>query len=586
MIQTKNVHLQFATYFNNEEALPYLYLLSKKLSEGSICVKLDQVDWDKLKEEENQLVKFKIVRPDDLKKNELVAEEQMDKPVVLSDKRLYFQRYFKYETGVINRIQTMISNENQAQTMTKLKDLTGLVQKLFNENPTPKTDWQAVAAISAVLNNFTIITGGPGTGKTTTIAKILSLLFELNPEMKVALTAPTGKAAARMAESLKITAETFPELKIDTSKLKPSTIHRLLGWQKGSIYFKHHAANPLPYDLLIVDESSMLDVALFSKFLEAVRPDAKLILLGDKNQLSAVEAGSLFGDLCLAMPELNKFSNEKSDFINLFLKDEKSKITAENRSENNHPLFEHIVELQHSFRFSDAGGIGKFSKAVIRNEKDKIEDFFENTDNQVYLDTSYSNEKFEEYASLFEAYINEEDIETALIELNKVRILCAVKEGEEGMYAMNKKVEKYLQEKGAIKVENEFYENRPLMVSSNNYELGLFNGDTGIVRNDKVWFIDSENNLKSVLPASLDEIETVFAMTVHKSQGSEFTNVLTVLPKNTEIPLLTAELLYTAVTRAKEKVCVQGSREVILGSAAKRVERSSGVIERFKKIKI
>lgn len=581
MLQTKNVHLQFADYFGNEEALPYLYLLSKKLSEGSICVQLDQIDWERLKEEESQLVKFKIIRPDELKKNELVSENQIDKPIVLSGHRLYLQRYYKYETAVINQIEKIISYENQNESAEKLKQLSGNIKNLFKENVTDGTDWQAVAAISAVLNNFTIITGGPGTGKTTTIAKILSLLFELNPTMTVALTAPTGKAAARMAESLKNTIEKSNDFKINTAGLEPSTIHRLLGWKKDSIYFNYNADNPLPHDLLIVDESSMLDVALFSKFLSAVKPGAKLILLGDKNQLAAVEAGSLFGDLCMAMPELNQFSKEKTVLINGFLTDEKSKIKDENIAEQKHLLFEHIIELQHSFRFSDKGGIGKFSKAVIQNQTGKIEEFFEISDHEVNCDTEYSQQKFEEYTALFSAYINEPDTETALRKLNNIRILCAVREGAEGMYALNRKVEKFLQENKLISIENEFYENRPVMVTGNNYELGLFNGDTGIVKDKKIWFLDSENQLKSVLPASLDEIETVFAMTVHKSQGSEFKNVLVVLPKNQENSLLTAELLYTAVTRAKEKVCVQATQDLILSCAAKRVDRSSGIIERL-----
>lgn len=586
MIRTKNLHLQFADYFKDREAFPYLYMLSKKLSEGSICLNLENLQWEKEIEEESQLAEYKL-NSNKLKQNKLVIENGLNQPMVLSGNRLYFQRYFKYETKVINRIHSMIRSENSQQSKEDLNKLGNQIKQLFSENNTKTTDWQGVAAISAVLNRFTIITGGPGTGKTYTIAKVLSLLFGLNPEMKVALTAPTGKAAARMAESLKITAVNFPNLNTYFERLEPSTIHRLLGSQKDSIYFKHNSENPLNQDLVIVDESSMLDVALFSKLLSAVRKDARLILLGDKNQLTSVEAGSIFGDLCVAIEPMNRFSRQKADLINGFLGNEVSKIKDENIFESKHLLFERVIELKHSFRFSDEGGIGKLSKAVILNQQDKIETFFENNDKQVTMDTDYSIEKFSEFADLFENYIKENEISEALKKLNQIRILCAVKEGDEGIYEANRKVEKYLNEKGLISLGGEFYENRPLIVTGNNYELGLFNGDVGIVRKDKngvlkVWFEDNDNSLKSVLPASIDSAETVFAMTIHKSQGSEFDNVLVVLPKNQEMKILTAELLYTAISRAKTKICIQSDRETIRICAEQKVERSSGVIERLK----
>lgn len=582
MIQTNNVHLQFADYFKDKEMLPYFYLLSKKLAEGSVCVDLNQVNWEKLKEEEAVLTQFKLISTEDLKKNKFVSEdEKVKKPLILANNRLYLQRYYQYESLVLQKIKTLIENGDEHETVEKLSAIKSEVQKLFEINSTGDTDWQAVAAISSVLNRFSIITGGPGTGKTTTLAKVLSLLFKLNPEMKVALAAPTGKAAARMAESLKNAAGNFPDLKTEFEQLIPSTLHRLLGYQKNSIYFKHHSENLLPYDLVIVDESSMIDLALFAKLLDAVGKGTHLILLGDKNQLAAVEAGSLFGDLCMAQPELNLFSREKAGFINDFLIDESSKINAENISESQHPLFEKVVELQHSFRFSDDGGIGKLSKAIISNQPEEIRSFFENKDEQVLTDTGYADEIFNDFAANYAEYIQENDIKTALEKLNNQRILCAVREGDKGVYALNRKIEKYLHGKGLISPGSEFYENRPLMVTGNNYELGLFNGDIGIVREGRVWFESADGSLKSVLPAFLENVETVFAMTIHKSQGSEFSRVLTVLPENPDLALLTAELLYTAVTRAKNQIIIQGSEEILLLCAGRRVERSSGIADRF-----
>jgi len=582
MIQTNNVHLQFADYFKDREMLPYFYLLSKKLAEGSVCVDLNQINWKKLKEEEAALTQFRLISTEDLKKNKFVSEDDnTKKPLILANNRLYLQRYYQYESVVLQKIKVLIESGKEDETAEKLNSIKSEVQKLFETNSTGDTDWQAVAAISAVLSRFCIITGGPGTGKTTTLAKVLSLLFKLNPEMKVALAAPTGKAAARMAESLKNAADNFPDLKTEFERLIPSTLHRLLGYRKNSIYFRHHLENPLPYDLVIVDESSMIDLALFAKLLDAVGSGTRLILLGDKNQLAAVEAGSLFGDLCMAQPELNLFSREKAHFINEFLIDENSKIKTENISESRHPLFERVVELQHSFRFSDDGGIGKLSKAIISNQPEEISSFFENKDEQVLTDTGYTEEIFNEFAANYAEYIQENDIKTALKKLNNQRILCAVREGDRGVYALNRKIEKYLHGKGLISPGSEFYENRPMMVTGNNYELGLFNGDIGIVREGRVWFESADGSLKSVLPAFLENVETVFAMTIHKSQGSEFSRVLTVLPENQDLALLTAELLYTAVTRAKNQIIIQGSRELLLHCAGSRVERSSGIADRF-----
>lgn len=589
MIQTKNVHLQFANYFNNKEMAPYFYLLSKKLAEGSVCIDLNKINWEKLKEEDNGLSNFRLVSTEDLKKNKFVSSGEPKKPLILSNDRLYLQRYYHYETSILNRIKAMIETEDETNSAELLDTIKDEIPKLFDKNPENQTDWQAVAAISTVINRFSIITGGPGTGKTTTVAKLLSLLLKINPEMKIALAAPTGKAAARMAESLKETIKKTKDLaenikqKID--EITPSTIHRLLGTQKDSIYFRHNAENQLSHDLIIIDESSMIDIALFSKLLDAVRPDSRLILLGDKDQLASVEAGSLFGDLCQYADELNLFSRERANLINRFLIDSENGIQFDRISESSHPLFQHIIELKHSYRFSAEEGIGKLSYAILSHQPDKISEFYDNKDPRVQMDENYSDAVFDRIADLYKEFINEEDPKEALKKFNRVRILCAVREGEEGVYSLNRKVEQWLQSKNLITLNSEFYVNRPLMVTSNNYELGLFNGDIGIVREingeKRVFFESGETDMKSVLPAFLESVETVFAMTIHKSQGSEFDEVLTVLPKDSESKILTRELLYTAVTRAKEKVSVWGSWETVLSCVERRVERSSGIKERF-----
>ncbi|OQP49289.1 exodeoxyribonuclease V subunit alpha [Niastella yeongjuensis] len=596
MQSVNDIHYQFASFFKSETLKPYAYLVSKKLDEGHICLHLKDVP-----KEIKQLPFFDIEKEPD-PRTELTAEKLVTKrdggkqPFVLHNDRLYLQRYFNYESIILDRIHAFIASEaeeylNRTNQLNKHKDL---IQKLFAPqnnlaaSSDQNMDWQFAAALSGVLNNFTIITGGPGTGKTTTVAKILALLYAINPQLKVALAAPTGKAAARMAESLK-----NAKLPIDKNvsalfqSLEPSTIHRLLKAIPESPHFRQNKDNPLNYDVVIIDESSMIDVALFAKLLDAIGHGTRLIMLGDKDQLASVEAGSLFGDLCQAQKALNQFSAQRAEIINSFNPDKNRQIQAGKIAISDHPLFEHIVELQHSHRFSGSEGIGRFSKAVIGDKRAVIKEFLApDADEQVIIDETYSKEVFEGFISGYEEFIHETDVIAALHKLNNLRVLCAVREGEQGVYSINQRIESYLHRKRLIAKTGEWYVNRPIIVTRNYYDLELFNGDIGILRYDakgvlRAWFEDKEGKPKHVLPGYIAQTETVFAMTIHKSQGSEFNQVLVMLPNAPDIPILTSELLYTAVTRAKKKAVIQGTEDVILKAAGTRVQRGSGIIERF-----
>lgn len=593
MLTLNNVHQQFASWFHSEKLRPFAYLVSRKLSEGHICVALNDID----EEEENHfpLTPATFSNYETLLKNEpLVMQKGGTKqPFVLHNHKLYLQRYFHYETIILDRIYQFLNTEktdfeHRKNSLLKLKELVhqlfpSLEKKITNEDA---VNWQMVAALNAVLNNFTIITGGPGTGKTTTVARLLTLLAHTSPLLKVALAAPTGKAAARMAESLKASMGTGIAQE-HLQSLIPLTLHRLLRLKPGSTTCPFNATNPLDYDVIIVDESSMIDVALFARLLHAVGSHSRLILLGDKSQLASVEAGSLFGDLCNARQQNNLFSKERIDFFNHFIPDGEASIGSDKADNSTHPLFQHVVELQHSHRFSGSEGIGRFSRAIIRNEEKILSDFFEKDyDNQITLDPDYNTESFEKFVLGYKEYIEERDTAAAIKKFNQLRVLCAVREGNYGLYAINKKIEVLLQQRGLITASEDFYKNRPIMITRNYYELQLFNGDVGIIRPDetgvlKAWFFDNQQNLRSVLPAFIATSETVFAMTIHKSQGSEFDKVLVLLPDNQNVALLTRELLYTAVTRAKEKVLIQGSKEVIRETAKRRVKRVSGILERF-----
>ena len=584
-----NVHQQFAEYFSSENLRPYLYLLSKKMSEGHICIDPEEIEMSDL----DNLYPLPKRFP---KYEKLVSDGSKTEPFIIYNHRLYLHRYFRYESIIADSIRQFIKNEEeQIESNEKLlKEHSSFIKELFSVQQKPEADvrinWQLIAALSASLNQFTIITGGPGTGKTTTVAKILAILYSINPALKVALAAPTGKAAARMGESLK-NATTNANIGMSDAVKKgfetivPSTIHRLLGYQPHSIYFKHDQNNPVNYDVVIIDESSMIDVALFAKLFLALGPETKVILLGDKDQLASVEAGSLFGDLCQAQEKLNLFPPERMEFINSFIEDKSQQLPESHISKTGHPLAGHVIELQVSHRFSDDEGIGKFSKAIIQNKPEIISDFFKNLDEQVQVDSTYSDKIFQNFIAGYKTFIEEKDILEALKKLNNLKVLCVIREGEQGLYAINKKIEQYLIKQNLINITGDFYYNRPVMITSNNYELSLFNGDIGLVRVDengelKVWFED-KGNLLSFSPSYVSNAETVFAMTIHKSQGSEFDKVMVILPDMEDVPLLTRELLYTAVTRAKKKVIVQGEESAILKAADSYVKRGSGIIQRF-----
>lgn len=589
-----DVHQQFAEYFGSQTLKPFTYLLARRMSEGHICLPLLEINEEE-KERVQEIYKTDLLPVKELFKQPLIQSGKIKKPFIIHNDKMYFQRYFNYETIILEKLKEFIEEEKKVygERVALIKDHENIIIELFSKKSADASkdaiDWQLVAAINAVINNFTIITGGPGTGKTTTVAKILSILFHANAGLKVALAAPTGKAAARMAESLKNAGSDQDKfLKEKLEGLVPSTIHRLLKTKRKSHYFKHNHENPLKFDVVIVDESSMIDTALFAKLLDAISAGTRLILLGDKDQLASVEAGSLFGDLCKALSSVNKFSSERIELINFFITGQSIKLSPADTTINDlHPLFEHIIELKHSHRFRDEEGIGKFSRAIIENDENVLASFFQkHSDKQVNIKTENDDKFFNEFIKQYASFITENDIAKALKKLNFLRVLCAVREGENGLYSINRKIESFLQQKKLIRITGEFYENRPVMVTANNYEQELFNGDVGITRKSKdgvvmVYFENADGSLKPVLPAFIPEVQTVFAMTIHKSQGSEFNKVLVVLPDKEDISILTRELLYTAVTRAREQVIVLGKKEVILHAAQRQVKRTSGISERF-----
>jgi exodeoxyribonuclease V alpha subunit len=597
MFITDDVHRQFAEFFDDRNIWPYAYVLSKKLAEGNICIDLLDPTLFEGTTPYTEIAPIAKV----LENKQLVSTSPttLHTPFVFYNDALYLQRYFIYETICVEKITALIQQEATALhdrqvALIALRELIGSLQATYAIQGSPieeQTDWQLVAVLQALLNNFSIITGGPGTGKTTTLAKLLILLFEWQPHVKVALAAPTGKAAMRMHDALKNSVLPYSvntKQKIDG--LQPSTLHSLLGYRKDTVTFKYHASNTLPYDWVIVDEASMIDLPMFAKLLDALAPHTRILLLGDKDQLASVEAGSLLGDLCASLPQLNQFREEQIQWINQFITDQPRSLTSKHITQQPTLLSSHILELKYSHRFNSMGAIGKLSRAVITSNLDALQACISVPDDQIVFYDELKKEAIEEIAKAYSAYLQEPDIAKALRLFNEQRILVAVRAGAQGLYTINKIIEEQLKKMNLIKPDAEFYENKPIMVTRNSYDLGLFNGDVGIIRADgagvlKVWFDAGNGTLKSVLPAYFSNYETVYAMTIHKSQGSEFDKVMLVLPQGIDMPLLTRELLYTAITRAKSKLVIVGATTTIMQAAQSSVHRISGIKNRMEGLK-
>ena len=615
------IHHNFASFFKKEEQQsiqPYAYAVSKQLAQGSICLDLEErEEGDKLKAFEGFKGDY-FVTPDlksALKEVSGVAnlvgnENDLKKPFVLHKDNFYITRYFKYETQILEGIKGLIQSAvgKRADRFKWLKSSKGFQKLLEGQTIKEGADWQLVAAVMAFVNNFSIITGGPGTGKTTTVAKILNLLYEENPALNVKLAAPTGKAAMRMKEALAGNDQIPEAYKGQITSLNPFTLHRMLGPKHQSPYFKHNADNKLDPGVIIVDEASMIDVALFSKLIAAIGPDTRLIILGDQNQLASVEAGSLLGDLCATVPQKNHFSEEVrpaiTDLVPGFDLPKHSRDIL---------LRDHITELKHSWRFDEHPEFREVSQAVISNDSEKIKSWFEEDGlkGNITIDPDYDEILFQRFVRDYEEYIEQDnkklpthnEIAASIKRFNELRILAVIRNGKNGVAGLNLRVENYLVGKGLINSKSEFYEFRPVIVTRNHPDLQLFNGDVGIVRRDpdnpkkmKIWFLaeeqkagqevesNSEGNYQPVRGYStglLTDVETVFAMTVHKSQGSEFEKLLLVMPKVKDLPLLTRELLYTGITRAKAELLIQGTEEVILKAADGQVKRASGINNRI-----
>jgi len=545
---------------SNEDVLLATALLSRQVERGHVCLDLRRLAEQPLagSEEGDGAVVVRWPQPERwlaaLRDTPLIGGDAT--PLVLDEAgRLYLRRYYEYQQRLAAAILARVRETPDGLDERLLQ--AGL-ERLFPAGPdTPSPDLQRMAAETAVRRRFCVISGGPGTGKTYTVVKILALLLEqahaAGADLRIALVAPTGKAAARLGESVEKARAGLAcseEVKARIP-VRASTIHRCLGKVPGRMTrFRHDAENPLPADVVLVDEASMVDLALMTRLTDALRPGARLILLGDKDQLASVEAGAVLGDICEG-------------------------------------VMKEVTGLHHSYRYRADSGIGALARAI--NAGDGAGTLAALAADSALRLVAPGARGLVDAALLrrvrqqFEEAREASDPAAALACLERLRILCAHRRGPFGVEDVNRQIEAALLGKRRRRADSA-YAGQPIMVTENDYQTDLRNGDVGIVLPEGAALrahFPGEGGVRTFALSRLPPHETVFAMSVHKSQGSEFDAVAVLLPLLPS-PLLSRELLYTAVTRARSEVTIYGSTEIVTHATARRIERTFGLRDRLR----
>lgn len=570
-------------------------LVSKATGEGHVCLDLSEVAGKEHLFFVKGSQKYEVIKCPELRvwrnrlyNSKVVGKPGDYKPLILDNKdRLYLYRYWRYENVLI---EELLKRSSKSKNILNNSLLRILLSRLFSYKK-DGIDLQMLSAIIPLARYLCVITGGPGTGKTTTVAKILALLIASSDKKKrILLSAPTGKASAKLKHSIgeikdSLDIEGYIKEAIPTETY---TVHRMLKPLPKAPYFRYNRENRLPADIVVVDEASMVDLPLMSKLVQALAEDAVLIILGDKDQLSSVEPGSVLGDICAYA------TGVPDSIVRIFCK-----ITGLNKANcitsittHKQPLINDcIIELKEVYRFSEMSGIAKLSRHVNKGDIDAV---YEALEGNIYPDIRFRKLPRPDLLKIwlkeivikwYGGYLKANDPLVAIRAFDSFRILCPIRWGAYGVKQINRLVEKILQEEELIYVNRPWYTGRPILITENNYELGLFNGDVGIIMSDpessgevRAFFIGQNGEIRKFLPIRLPEHETVFAMTVHKSQGSEFDNVLFILP-DTYVSVLTRELIYTAITRARNSIEIWGEMNIIEKGINQRIRRSSGLRE-------
>ena len=503
-----------------------------------------------------------------IKAHPWVAEKMFPSPLVLDGYKLYLGKYWNFEQRLAKNILSRLAKQPNFDKDRLEKGL----KYYFKENDLD-IDWQAIAAKTAVQKGFSVISGGPGTGKTTTVLNVLALLLEQTPNLKIILAAPTGKAAARMTESIRAGKSRLPDEIQNQIPDEGLTIHRLLKVDRDGSAFKHNKKNPIVADAVIIDEASMVDLPLMSYLMDAIPLDAKVILLGDIDQLSSVEAGSVLADITGNQSAKKQGVDATAPVLEL--------------AKNSPSISQSVVILQHSYRFDSQSGIGQL--ATLVNAGKGRQALLNVLQGDAFPDSNWLNlikdapqSQIVEYAvGQYQNYLIKTKIAEALSAFECFRVLCAVHSGYCGVEQLNEQIKQKLLSKGLIE-NTETYAGMPIMIVKNDYDTELFNGDTGVLWKNEAGelaaFFPEQKMVREVGLSRLPEYVPAYALTVHKSQGSEFENVLLCLP-DYSVSALTKELIYTGLTRAKKHLTLVADEDVFIQACNNKKVRASGLAE-------
>lgn len=553
-----------------------------------------------------------------------LAEQAVNTPLVYAAGALYLRRFWLYEKRISDELRGRMNSS--AMQRRSGDALSGLLNELFpvaqtepQASPLEQVSWQKLACANTLRSRFSVITGGPGTGKTYTVVRLLALLQRLamtdhGQGLRIRLAAPTGKAAARLKESIQSALSEMlqdPHFASWHDTLQQidgesSTLHKLLGTQQQTRAFRHHSGNRLSLDVLVIDEASMVDIEMMDAVLAALPKTAQLILLGDKDQLASVEAGAVLGQLCAGAEE-GRYREESFDYLQSV---SDTKIPLQLFDADGPDYLQHVVMLRVSRRFDGRSGIGHLANAVNAGDVERLRELLPQQQSMrpfadiELLSVPSATATQDTEASLledlrplcvagFKAYWQkiqqrpDKDAGDSVIErwarevlqtYTNFQLLTPLREGTFGVAGLNQQIERWLTFMPKTTL---WYEGRPVIVSQNDYSLNLRNGDIGMVlkwpRDDRerVVFIDSDGRLRWILPSRLRQVNTVFAMTVHKSQGSEFAHTVMVMP-SVDNPVLCRELVYTGITRAAKQLTLVVPRWDILEQAVRRQTYRSG----------
>ena len=519
-----------------------------------------------------------------IKDSTFVGSPETEKVFMLVGNRLYLHRYWSYE----RRLAKELSKRARTPSLFFKNKKAGfqLLEKFFPPGKGPVPDWQKIAVASSLEKQFFVLSGGPGTGKTRTIAAMMAVMLEAaDTPLEIALCAPTGKAASRLSESVldamaRLEVPSILKKKIPAEAL---TIHRLLGAGRSAGTFRYHSENHLDFHVVVVDEASMVDLPTMIHLVDALREDSILILVGDKNQLASVETGSVLRDVCFGFDRFT-YSGR---FVSL------AKQVGEDIGKINgiekpcHELKDCIVVLEHNFRFRQGSGIDELSSEVNKGRFEKVFDILASPD---FRHVRFQNSRDKDIVSFLkdvaltdmEMICSSDSASEALTRSNGFKILCGTRRGIRGVQAINALLSSAIFKEDSFDVHS-LFKGLPIIINKNDYFLGLFNGDTGICWPDdkgrlKVFFKGQGGEIRAFLPSRLPSFEPAWAITVHRSQGSEYERVLLILPHD-DSPLLGRELLYTAITRAKKELIIYGTIDALKGCVKRPTMRFSGLSE-------